>query len=222
MTFHGEFRGGVESKAEAAALPDSELVLTSDEEEKIAEGDHAHMAESPLVMVLPMGVLAVLSVVSGFVANAPFKLLTIPKHWISEFLVAPLGHPETPEFIGWVAILSIGLALAGVGLAWAIYAAGKIAPERLTYRPLYQLTMRKYYMDDLYERFIVGQVFYRYSAGLLDWFDRVFVDGVSDNIGWFGRNIGRGIATMQNGQVQAYGGVFTVGAVIILLVYLIK
>jgi len=68
----------------------------------------------------------------------------------------------------------------------------------------------------------VGQVFYRYGAGLLDWFDRVFVDGVSDNIAWFGRNIGRGIATIQNGQVQAYGGVFTVGAVIILLVYLIK
>ncbi|SVB16955.1 uncharacterized protein METZ01_LOCUS169809 [marine metagenome] len=91
----------------------------------------------------------------------------------------------------------------------------------MTYRPLYQLTMRKYYMDDLYERFIVGQVFYRYGAGLLDWFDKVFVDGVSDNIGWFGRNIGRGIAHVQNGQVQAYGSVFTAGAVIILLVYLI-
>jgi NADH-quinone oxidoreductase subunit L len=222
MTFHGEFRGGVEKKAEAVALPDSEMVLTADEEEKIAEGGHAHMAESPLVMILPMGALAVLAVVSGFVANAPFKLFTIPKHWISEFLVAPLGHAETPEFIGWVAILSIILALTGVGLAWATYAAGKIAPERLTFKPLYQLTMRKYYMDDLYERFIVGQVFYRYGAGLLDWFDRVFVDGVSDNIGWVGRNIGRGIAAIQNGQVQAYGSVFTAGAVIMLLIYLIR
>jgi NADH-quinone oxidoreductase subunit L len=180
------------------------------------------MAESPLVMILPMGALAVLAVVSGFVANAPFKLFTIPKHWISEFLVAPLGHAETPEFIGWVAILSIILALTGVGLAWATYAAGKIAPERLTFKPLYQLTIRKYYMDDLYERFIVGQVFYRYGAGLLDWFDRVFVDGVSDNIGWVGRNIGRGIAAIQNGQVQAYGSVFTAGAVIMLLIYLIR
>ena len=222
IIFHGEFRGGIERKAEQAGEPDSELVLTADEEEKVAEGWHAHMAESPLVMVLPMGVLAVLAVVSGFVANPPFELLAIPKHWIGEFLVAPLGHAESPQFIGWVAALSIVLALAGIGLAWAIYAAGKIAPDRLTYRPLYQLTMRKYYMDDLYERLIVGQVFYRYGAGLLDWFDKVFVDGVSDNIGWFGRNIGRGVAHVQNGQVQAYGSIFTVGAVIILLVYLIK
>ena len=222
IIFHGEFRGGIERKAQQAGEPDSELVLTADEEEKVAEGWHAHMAESPLVMVLPMGVLAVLAVVSGFVANPPFELLAIPKHWIGEFLVAPLGHAESPQFIGWVAALSIVLALAGIGLAWAIYAAGKIAPDRLTYRPLYQLTMRKYYMDDLYERLIVGQVFYRYGAGLLDWFDKVFVDGVSDNIGWFGRNIGRGIAHVQNGQVQAYGSIFTVGAVIILLVYLIK
>lgn len=221
IIFHGEFRGGIERKAQQAGEPDSELVLTADEEEKVAEGWHAHMAESPLVMVLPMGVLAVLAVVSGFVANPPFELLAIPKHWIGEFLVAPLGHAESPQFIGWVAALSIVLALAGIGLAWAIYAAGKIAPDRLTYRPLYQLTMRKYYMDDLYERLIVGQVFYRYGAGLLDWFDKVFVDGVSDNIGWFGRNIGRGIAHVQNGQVQAYGSIFTVGAVIILLVYLI-
>ena len=222
MTFHGEFRGGVGQKAEEAALPDSEMVLTADEEEKIAEGGHAHMAESPLVMVLPMGALAVLAVVSGFVANAPFKLLTIPKHWIREFLVAPLGHPEPAEFIGWVAVLSIVLALAGVGLAWAVYGAKKIAPEQVTYRPLYQLTMRKYYMDDLYERFIVGQVFYRYGAGLLDWFDKVFVDGVSDNIGWFGRNIGRGVSAIQNGQVQAYGTAFTVGTGVILLVYLMR
>ncbi len=221
IIFHGEFRGGIERKAQQAGEPDSELVLTADEEEKVAEGWHAHMAESPLVMVLPMGVLAVLAVVSGFVANPPFELLAIPKHWIGEFLVAPLGHAESPQFIGWVAALSIVLALAGIGLAWATYAAGKIAPDRLTYRPLYQLTMRKYYMDDLYERLIVGQVFYRYGAGLLDWFDKVFVDGVSDNIGWFGRNIGRGVAHVQNGQVQAYGSIFTVGAVIILLVYLI-
>ena len=222
MTFHGEFRGGVERKAEEAALPNSEMMLTSDEEEKLAEGGHAHLAESPLVMVLPMAALAVLAVASGFVANPPFELLSVPKHWISEFLVAPLGHAESPQFIGWVAVLSVVLALAGAGLAWAVYAAKKIAPERLTYRPIYLLATRKYYLDDLYERLITGQIFYRVGAGCLDWFDKVFVDGVSDNIGWFGRNIGRGLAGLQTGQVQAYGTAFTVGAGVILLVYLIR
>ena len=160
------------------------------------------MAESPLVMVLPMGILAIFAVVSGFVANPPFELLGIPKHWIGEFLVPPFGHAESPQFIGWVAMLSTTLALAGIGLAWATYAVGKIAPQHLTYQPLYRLTKRKFYIDDLYERFIVGQIFYSYLTDLLDWFDRVFVDGVADNIGWIGRNIGRGIALVQNGQRQ--------------------
>ena len=53
ITFHGEFRGG----ADAETPPQ-------------AGGAHGvHLAESPMVMVAPMAVLAVLAVVSGFLSN---------------------------------------------------------------------------------------------------------------------------------------------------------
>ena len=82
--------------------------------------------------------------------------------------------------------------------------------------------MRKYYLDDLYERFLTGKVFYDLGAGALEWFDRVFVDGVSDNVAWFSRHLGRGFAALQTGQVQAYGFLFVFGAGVILLVYLLR
>ena len=82
--------------------------------------------------------------------------------------------------------------------------------------------MRKYYLDDLYERFLTGQVFYTIGAGALEWFDRVVVDGVSDNVAWFSRNIGRGLGAIQTGQVQVYGFLFVFGAGVILLVYLLR
>ncbi len=217
MTFHGTYRGGVERKADDAAAPNSETVLAADEAEKVAASDTHHAGESPVSMVAPMAALGVLAVASGFVTNAPFDLPGVAAHWFSEFL-----HGHAPKVELWVAALSMALALAGIGLAWLVYAKGAIAPERLTFRPLYLLTVRKYYLDDLYERFLTGRVFYEWGAGALEWFDRVFVDGVSDNVAWFSRNVGKGFAALQTGQVQVYGFLFVFGAGVILLVYLLR
>ena len=222
MTFHGTYRGGVERKADDAAAPNSETVLAADEAEKVAAADTHHAGESPVSMVAPMAALGVLAIASGFVANAPFDLPGVAAHWFSEFLFPPGGHGEAPKVELWVAALSMALALAGIGLAWLVYAKGAIAPERLTFRPLYLLTVRKYYLDDLYERFLTGRVFYEWGAGALEWFDRVFVDGVSDNVAWFSRNVGKGFAALQTGQVQVYGFLFVFGAGVILLVYLLR
>ena len=222
LTFHGTYRGGVERKAEDAANPDTETTLAADEAEWVAAHDTHHAGESPWSMVVPMAALGVLAVVSGFVANAPFGLPGVSAHWFSEFLFPPGGHGEAPTFIAWVAVLSTLLALAGIGLAWLVYGSRAIPPERLTIRPLYLLTVRKYYLDDLYERFLTGQVFYTIGAGALEWFDRVVVDGVSDNVAWFSRNIGRGLGAIQTGQVQVYGFLFVFGAGVILLVYLLR
>ncbi len=211
MTFHGEFRGGAD--AEAADAPGAQNDA----------GSHGgvHLAESPWVMVAPMLGLAVLAVVSGFVANPPFALGPIPAHWFSHFLVAPGAEFHAPEFVTWLAVLSLALAGAGIAVAWALYGARSIAPERLTIRPLHRLIVSKYRMDDLYEGLVVGRLFYRVGCGVLDWFDRAVVDGTVDAIGSVGRNVGRAIGQVQSGQVQAYGTVFTVGFGVMMAVYLL-
>jgi NADH-quinone oxidoreductase subunit L len=69
----------------------------------------------------------------------------------------------------------------------------------------------KYYMDELYDGVITVRLFYRGLAASLDWFDRAVVDGVVRLTDRCGRNIGRGIALVQAGQLQGYGIAISIG-----------
>ena len=222
MTFHGDFRGGVEVEERAVAggsVGAAQAHNTGDPGD--AGHGRVHLAESPWVMVLPMLVLGVMSVVAGALVNPPVELFSIPKHWISEFLVPPLGAFHSPEVNEGLAVISVAVALAGIFLAWLLYGARRVAVERVTVKPVHEVLTRKYYMDDLYERALMGRLFYRTGCALLDWFDRNIVDEVVEKVGWFGRNIGRAIAQLQTGQLQAYGTAIMVGIGIIVIAYFI-
>ena len=87
--------------------------------------------------------------------------------------------------------------------------------------PIYTLLYRRYFVDELYEGLLVRRIFYRYFAGITDWLDRNLVDGLVDLVAWVTRQVGRLLAQLQTGQVQFYGSVIVLGAVLILLGYLI-
>ena len=267
LTFHGEFRGGgareLEDAREAGVPPPP------------AVSDEVHLAESPRVMVAPMLVLGVAAVLAGYLVNPQWikTFLGIPAHWFSNFVekAVPFTHPETPAFNWDVALISTGVALAGIVVAWLLYrprraaisetaepaedaelpgvdiAEGEAAhappeaPDRshaaphehdspavapqlseplARAGPIYTLLCRKYFMDELYETVIVRRVFYRSLAAVTDWIDRTLVDGFVDFVGGLCRNGGRLIAQLQTGQVQLYGAVIVLGAVLMLLAFL--
>jgi NADH-quinone oxidoreductase subunit L len=171
-----------------------------------------------------MLVLGIASVIAGYFANPQWGgLLGIPKHWITEFLVPPLvDHVEMRDFNVMIALVSTGIALAGIALASALY-LGRLAGQREPLeaaKPLHTLLTQKYYVDELYETIVVRQLFYRVFAGAMDWLDRTFVDGFVDFIGWVFRNIGRAIARLQTGQVQGYGVAIAFGSMLIIVGYL--
>ncbi|MDE2781197.1 MAG: NADH-quinone oxidoreductase subunit L [Chloroflexota bacterium] len=248
LTFHGEFRGGG-----AQELADAEA---SGRPQPTAVSSEAHLAESPGVMVAPMLALAVGAMLAGYVANPQWvkSLLGIPAHWFSYFVESAVlyGHRETPPFNWAVAGISTAVALAGILLAYLLYArvrnAGPVpaasaeaggedseasghghahappAPQQAD--PLerggvvYTLLSRKYFVDELYEGLLVKRVFYRYFAGITDWLDRSLVDGIVDFTGWTTRQFGRLAVQLQTGQVQFYGAVIVLGAVLILVGYI--
>ena len=209
MTFHGEFKGG----AEAAAHGDGQ-----------SSGEHrVHLAESPWVMVLPMLLLAVPAVLSGFLMNPlsqGWGLGVIPVHWLTHF-VAP--NILALEFDIALAMYSSAIAVAGILVAYMVYQARRPTPQQASrvWGPAYTLAVRKYYMDELYEDVVVARSFYRRLCAFLDWFDRTVVDGIVEFAGWFSRNIGQVIARSQTGQAQAYGVGISVGVVVILVAYLL-
>ena len=222
LTFHGEFRGGIDRELEdkAQAVP--------------AGASHhggVHLAESPWVMVLPMLVLGVAAVVVGYLANPQWtEEIGIPRHWITGFLGDGLsaargaaGHAETLDFSRWMAIISTVAALSGIGLAVLIYLRRRDQREDplSKVKPVYKLLSEKYYMDTLYEDVMVRKGFYKYFAGILDWIDANLVDGIVDRTGWFFQNIGSAIGKLQSGHVQAYATGIAFGVLAIILAFLL-
>ena len=202
LTFHGQFRGGVEAQPE---------------DERVGDQHHVHLHESPPVMIVPMVVLAVAAVVSGFLVNPVTSFIGIPVHWFSHFLVE-----DAPGFNWGVAVGSTALAVGGIVLATLMYQTARVSAEGLTrrLRGFHVLFSKRYYLDHVYEGFVVRRLLYRGVFRLSDWLDSRIVDGVVDLVAWTGRSVGRAPAQLQTGQVQVYGVGVSLGIVVILLTYL--
>ena len=229
MTFHGEFRGGVEQEMEDAG----QTAAPADTGQGDAGHVERHLHESPWVMVLPMLALGIGAVLAGFLANPQwFNLAGIPKHWITEFLIHGLEsnvlvgalHFGTLNLNPLMALASTAIALAGVGAAYLLYGRRNLPDGDPLDRagPVHRLLTQKYYLDALYEGVAVRRVFYRAFAGSVDWLERNLVDGAVDLLGWGFRNFGPLILSrFQTGQVQTYGAVVALGGLAILLGFLL-
>jgi NADH-quinone oxidoreductase subunit L len=148
-------------------------------------------------MAVPLILLAVPSLISGL--------------WGSPFLANGFGtflepgHPEElqPSFL--VAGLSVILALAGIGTAWAMYYARSLSPVRVTslFRPIHGAAINKYGLDRLYN-LLIGVVFIR-GAEALSRFDLRVIDGVVNGVARATVNAGGALRLAQTGRVQSYG-----------------
>ena len=241
LTFYGDFRGGAEQETAdlhpqtvVDAPPDAvHAPVPTGGDAQVDGGHHGglHLAESPLVMVVPMGVLGLGAVVMGFIINPQWiSFLGVPVHWVTGFVADGLhaatggdGHAELPDFSWLMAGISTAAAVFGALVGLAVYGLRR-DPSREPLRilgPVHTLLVQKYYVDALYEGLLVRRSFYRAFAGITNWLDRRLVDGIVDLVGWFFRNIGSAVARLQTGQVQAYGTVVALGSLLIILGFLL-
>jgi NADH-quinone oxidoreductase subunit L len=192
MTFGGEYRGG--------------------------EGGHNKPHESPLVMIAPMVVLAILAVFSGF--------------WgVHNGFGAFMGHGETTGFLeGFFGIFTnylpwISLILAGLGifLAYAIYSAKWLSAERIgkMFRPFYKLFLNKYWLDELYEKIFVGKVLLKGFFAGLQGFDVHGVDGAVNGVAVTAMDAGKALRKAHSGQLQLYGLFIGIGVIVIIACFFI-
>ncbi len=198
MTFHGEYKGG----------------------EPPEHGSHdAHAGkphESPLVMTLPLLILAVPAVLAGF-ANFPSHATEGIAHLLEGALPESSAEALHKASFNWaIAISSSALALAGIGLAYLVYEAKAISAESLrrAFGPVHTLVSRKYYMDELYEDVVVRRGLYGTVCAAAQWFDTNIVDGAVNGAGSLTRRVGDGLRWVQSGSVQAYGSVGFAGLIL--------
>ncbi len=171
-------------------------------------GHHVH--ESPAVMTIPLIVLAIPSVLTGFLGSPLFG------NAFGQFIQ---GEAHSEVNIG-VMIGSTLLALIGIGVAWAFYGGRSTLAADLSasVRPVYTLLERKYFIDDLYN-WLVGRIFVG-LAELLASFDRHFIDGIVNGLGRGSYGLGRGLTRSQTGQLPNYALAIFAGVVVIAAIVL--
>ena len=155
-----------------------------------------HIHESPPTMTVPLMVLAVLSIVGGWV-GVPHSLWGSAR--FEKFLepVLAAARPETAagevaahaSFMEYfLMLLSIAVAGAGIWLAYEFYRTKRIAPELIAAKMpwLYRVLFHKYYVDEIYDALVVNRV-----KDLGTWFgvfDAKVIDGLGvDGTGWLAR-----------------------------------
>jgi NADH-quinone oxidoreductase subunit L len=130
---------------------------------------------------------------------------------------------EVESFNRVLALVTSLLAVAAIGLAYLMYVSKAVSPDTLVrpVRRVYEVMVRKYYVDEFYEDVITRNIFYGRFALSLDWLDKNLVDGIVRTADRAGRNVGRAMAQVQTGQLQGYGTVLSVGVLVILGIYLL-
>lgn len=221
LTFFGEYRGGDPSAGHGSH---GATAAHGDED----HGGHgatetAHEVtphESPLVMWLPLAILVVPSIFSGFL-NAPIGPF---HHWFGDFIHGSLPEvmheEEAHGFVPWIAVLSTSFAVAGILLAAVLYGFGRRLRVKLAapLRAFHATFQHKYLLDDIYERGIVGGAVYGGIARLFAWFDSRVVDGAVNGSAVATRGISGMFRRVQSGSEQAYGLVLTGGAAVAALI----
>ena len=179
-----------------------------------------HVHESPRNMLVPLAVLAALSVGGGWMA-AP-ALLGGTNHF--EKFLAPVFGAELrqtadthagPEQELLLTSIAIGVALAGFFVAWWFYIHRPQTPERLaeSFHAPYQLLLNKYYVDELYNWLIVRPTVWISTFFLWRVVDEGAVDGSVNGLAHVARRLGERVRQVQSGNTRSYAAWVVVGAV---------
>jgi NADH-quinone oxidoreductase subunit L len=176
---------------------------------------HGEPHESPKVMVIPMVVLGILAVISGFWGVTGHFTSFMGEGGATKSFLPGLFNVFTHP-LPWISLIVAGL---GVLLAYALYSAKWFSPEKIgeAFKPLYTLFFRKYFMDDLYENILVkmslmGGLFRRFQ-----WFDSSIVDGAANGVGSGPVESGKALRKTESGQLQIYGLTIALGLVAIMV-----
>jgi len=206
-----------------------------------------HIHESPKIMTVPLTVLAVLSVIGGYVGIP--HVLGGANH-IHEFLAPVLGGgggTEPAKAHAGISLISqawgssgetggpsatlemvmmgvsVIIALIGIGIAYLFYVKNPALPRLLAEKQkgLYTLVLNKYYVDELYEILFINSL-KRFGTALWRGFDDFVIDGTVNGIAYLVGWISTVVRRIQTGSVQNYAFSMVLGGVILAGYYIVR
>ena len=194
------------------------LLLTFYDKPRANESVMAHIHESGLVMLIPLFVLAVGALFSGYFG---YHLMfdNGGAFWGRSIFVLPAN--DVSEAIHhlplWVKFSPLVLALSGIGLSYYMYMLNKPLVEVLVNRAqlLYKISFNKWFVDEFYDGTLIkpslklGQVFWRTGDGRI--IDGLGPDGVSS----LSLRVSKSVGRLQTGYLYHYAFAILLGLVLI-------
>jgi NADH-quinone oxidoreductase subunit L len=175
--------------------------------------EDAHPHESPVLMWLPMAILAIGSVVSGFLFTRGDALV----HWL-EPVVAAHGHEEHSYLLPPIVVSGIALTIVLIGISIAVMMyvrrpVENVAPENVS--PFTRIARQDLLQDAANEAIFMrpGQSLTKTLIAV----DEKVIDGAVHGVGAMAIGSGAGLRKSQTGYVRSYSALILVGAAAIVL-----
>ncbi|HEY2120049.1 MAG TPA: NADH-quinone oxidoreductase subunit L [Candidatus Acidoferrum sp.] len=176
-----------------------------------------HVHESPRSMTVPLMILALLSLIGGWLALPAFWGR---KNYFADFLAPIFGAEEVAGMDAAAAhslelILSgvaVAAALIGLIVAWKMYSKGA---RQGTSTGLHKVLYNKYYVDELYQAAIVGPLMWLSRNILWKVVDVGVIDGTVNGIAHGTQAVGDTVRRTQSGNTRSYAVWVVIGAIVV-------
>lgn len=184
---------------------------------------HVHPHESPATMTIPLIILAVLSVVGGFIGLPHFTgVHNYLKDWLNPVFKGAtdviLSYRPEHEHAMSLELLLVGIsilvALTGIIIAYRRFSAIEKIPAQTA---VSRILEEKFYVDEFYDKTIIEPIRKSSDGFLWKIFDVKIIDGAVNGIARYISNIGFDWRRLQTGIIQDYTTISVAGVVIILL-----
>jgi NADH-quinone oxidoreductase subunit L len=243
LAFHGERRHEAPAAAPAHGASGDDA----------HSGHGAHLHDAPPAMAIALILLAIGSVAAGFVGvphaiGGSNRIETFLEPSFEAHQTAPANpefqvtqaRPDQPRverhepaagegaadegteltLMG----VSVGVALAGIGLAAYFWLRNRAAATRVarSATAVYTLLLNKYYVDEIYNAVVVQPI--KGASTVLLWkgIDAGLIDGLVNGVGGVVRGSSSSLRRLQTGSVRAYAASLFLGVVVILGWYLLR
>ncbi len=191
---------------------------------------HSGVHESPWIMLAPLAILALLSIIGGWVGVPaalgghneiehflePVFASTAALHGASALNADQVGHSLELS----LAAISVLVSLAGLAAAYLFYFRKPGTAAALARRApaLYSLVQNKFYIDELYHNFLVTPILAVTRLILFGLIDRGIVSGGPATGAAAARGLGDLTRRIQSGNIRSYAGWLALGAAAVLAV----
>jgi NADH-quinone oxidoreductase subunit L len=217
LTFFGDYRGG--SPEHDVTHPDAHAM-----HDKADHQGHGHDEphESPWVMLGPLVILAILSIVGGWVGiGGRFEHFLEPV--FQNGLAGGLAHETAGEAVGAgtetvLMLISVGAAVLGFFLAYLLYHTRRDLPAKITRSlgGLYTTVAHKYYIDEIYAALFVKPLIEGSTTILWHGVDQGIIDASVNESAHAAREVSDQTRHMQSGNLRSYAGWVAAGGAVVI------